>query len=406
MDECFTKDELVKKNAGDEQTDKDTAPTDGQSLESNVMKHVIGAACVLTRDAADKAARDGSDENVSTFDVYIVNERGKVNGYELKHISSVDEDPIDPSADASMSEMAGSFRFYRRSQGVSPQEFYGRRRQQELSKRAGSDGGPCAKGECEPIILEISEISDTCGGTEPGVLPSGGSGDASIQYGAETPSSFIDLDDFVGEPACMGPVSKGGDGSCRADGTGLAGEEGDEAGKDPSESETMRNVIKAVEAQIHDGSPISQRVGLNNSYEPPERLPGAPVESSEDLSRELKEALLAAFVPCMDHPPAEDLSSGSFVETSIVRQVGQDVESAGRPETRALTPEAEDPTGACPEDGGRDRSDGGDDEVIIFIEAADAAARRSPSTRNNRVGRLARFFEDLGRGQEDKDGQG
>lgn len=302
--------------------------------DSKVMNHIIGAACLLSE----------ADEADSTFDVYIVNQ-GKVNGYELKHIS--EETPAGIS----------SLRPGRRR--VPPHEFYSRRRAvPELQQHPANVPD---KERSRPIVLEISEISENYSqdpmctemlddlemsdDLDMSLMGNVLDMDLGIQKGprtasADMPVSLVGLKDFVEGMNGVDVVDLGRLGSSR-------------------EAETMRNVIDAIQMQISsNGSIIEHRVGLNDRR--------VRDTARESLAEELSAALVAAFVPPLDEQSireyAQDAGDGDSVQPEIMQIAGETLAESS---------------------------------TIVFVEAGE----ESSSLRRNRVGGLVRFFEDLERGK-------
>ncbi|AFM99244.1 hypothetical protein EHEL_101520 [Encephalitozoon hellem ATCC 50504] len=434
-----------------------------ESPDPGVMKHVIGAACMLShKSSSEDIAENNSDEKVSTFDIYIVNEDGKVNGYELKHITPIDESKIaDPQRDSSVNEMMRSFRFDRKSKGVPPQEFYRRRKSSELPRSRDGNNSCGSKEKCEPIILEISEISDTynADGVDEGqdnvasgqdtVLSTG-----SLQHSKESLGPLVVLNDSSRQESLLPPSSEGSASrepskeessvvpldevkavSETSEATSLESKGSTSAGSEseaitlsssckaikPKESEdeeakcgSIGDIIKAIQAQEpSERFTISRKIGLNSPCEGPEvKCPCEVAENSENLSKELKNALLAAFIPSMEPPvppmaeEASDTSEMSFVETSITRNVNEKLDSAEEMERfraiLSLGVAASNP--ACPDEKRKTREGDKDDEMIIFVEAEDVHKKKNNMlTRNNRVGQLVKFFEDLEEKNKEKD---
>lgn len=477
--------------------------------EDSLMNHVIGAACVLS------GCERVEENEESKFDIYIVNERGKVNGYELKHIGLVEgsggmvgNTSMNGSLDPNILQVG------RRNKGIPPQEFYSRKKSNISPLKSCGNKGLMNKEKCNPIILEISEISSMCGmapsmsGNEesgemaecscpeqcpcrnlseseessragmvcghdieagPGGVDSisdsrrdgldialvntivgvelGTAGECVTQGDMANKEFYIPVDEAVGQ--------EGSDGACHVD------EGGDEREK---EAEAMKNVIKAIEMQTSNGSAIGHKIGLNNAYKYCSNGDKEPkvyniVESTkstdfgefntkstaatrsssssastigaDEVSEELKAALLAAFVPSAMQQ--DGIGAGtpmhadpSFVEKNITRRLRGEpnevvvevvhpgilqggppiIDSSMAMENQEVLDLPRDSplifTARHPVDRGRSAEDPG---TIVFVEAEDLDKEQSDSftgrhTRNNRVGKLVKFFESFQRDSE------
>ncbi|CAD25869.1 putative protein with Ca-binding domain [Encephalitozoon cuniculi GB-M1] len=410
-------------------------------LESSVMKHVIGAACMLTQKSSDEDVDD--EERISTFDVYIVNENGKVNGYELKHIGPADGiESMSSPGDSSADEVIRSFRFDRKGRGVPPHEFYKRKRSHELPQNHGGSSSCGNKEKCEPIILEISEISETYNGNDTDEHQDSGKGSQSSAVlektsscqSNEMPSSFINVgNDLTGQEVSKESdieVSKGNEDTKEesllalpdksassgptllsssselsvsreletASSTSALAEPKKKEDREMNDSRAMGNIIKAIQAQEPEEKDIiNQKIGLNSPCETAEQTyTSEDIVNSEDLCKELKTALLAAFIPSME-PSSAEASETSFVETCITRNIGDRlVDGMEKVEEfkSILDFDRTDNPATCSDSRGREADR--DDEMIVFVEAGDVGRKKSNThTRNNRVGRLVKFFENL-----------
>lgn len=125
--------------------------------EDMVMNRVISTACLLSKCEDEETVNENTSQS-STFGIYIINDKGKVNGYELKHIGL--RDPSDDEKHEPVSIKDGIFRFDRKNKKVPPQEFYGRRKGSEDSGKQTGDIDVRSEERSKPIIVEISEISD------------------------------------------------------------------------------------------------------------------------------------------------------------------------------------------------------------------------------------------------------
>lgn len=431
--------------------------TEGQEcLDSNVMKHVIGAACMLSHKSSSEDMVERSEEKVSTFDVYIVNENGKVNGYELKHISPIDGPELeDPSRDSQVDEMMKSFHFDRKSKGVPPHEFYRRRRSSELPRNHDGNNGSGAKEKCDPIILEISEISDTYNtdgmdenqddstsnqSTTPSkdssqhsekvLIPSivlndstrqespprSNSEDLMASECSKERSSVVLLNESNTSFRTSGTTSSEAKDDTPASsetevvmlpdiGNAIKLESEEKESMEANSREDMGDIIKAIQAQeSSDKLSINRKIGLNSPYEDVGKTcPCEAMKESESLSKELKTALLAAFIPSMEPSKSETMevsetSEMSFVETSVTRNINEKMDTTGEIEkfraVLSLGSALNNPTYSDEEK--KSKEEDKDDEMIIFVEAEDIHKKKSSTlTRNNKVGRLVKFFESL-----------
>ncbi|ADM12470.2 uncharacterized protein Eint_101450 [Encephalitozoon intestinalis ATCC 50506] len=432
-----------------------------ESFESDVMKHVIGAACMLSHKSSDEDVTECSEEKISTFDVYIVNEDGKVNGYELKHIGPAGGVECSNSPQSSPSnEMirSRSFHFDRKNKGLPPQEFY--RRKKSSEQLPWKINGNCSNGskeKCEPIILEISEISDgySVDGTDEHqdinasvCSQDTGSSKISLKCENETSNTFVDLNfsnrqETSEKSDCRGlqsdkgsqdeillpfpsqdkdytssgsasPESRNGP-SRNSDLEKIAlsivkitepGESGKEKEHESDAPKAMGNIIKAIQAQeSEDKLVINQKIGLNSPCPINEEkcLGEDAMMTSEDLSRELKTALLAAFIPSMETSEMSETSEKSFVETSITRNIGGKPDSTEEVEKFRTVLNIGDSVPPLLDVKDLAGKKGKDDEMIIFVEAEDIGKKRNVATRNNRVGRLVKFFESLEERNKERD---
>ncbi|AFN83954.1 hypothetical protein EROM_101390 [Encephalitozoon romaleae SJ-2008] len=435
-----------------------------ECLGSNVMKHVIGAACMLSHKSSSEDIVERSEEKVSTFDVYIVNENGKVNGYELKHISPIDgPETEDPPRDIQVDEMMKSFHFDRKSKGVPPHEFYRRRRSSELPRNNDGNNSSGAKEKCDPIILEISEISDTYNtdGMNENQDDSTSNQSTTLnkdcsQQGEEVLTPSIVLSDSTGQESfprfnredltasecsrernCVVLLNES---NTAFKTSGIVSSETKNGSPTNSETEVvtlpdiskaikleseekkdmeanscedMGDIIKAIQAQEpSDKLSINQKIGLNSPYDSAgKKCQCETMRGSESLSKELKTALLAAFVPSMEPSKAEtaeasETSEMSFVETSITRNINENMDTTGEIERfRAvlnLGSAANNPTYSDGEK--KPKEEDKDNEMIVFVEAEDIYKKKSSTlTRNNKVGRLVKFFESLEERNKEKD---
>ncbi|KAH9411472.1 hypothetical protein HK407_05g09910 [Ordospora pajunii] len=467
--------------------------------ESSIMKHVLGAACMLSHENSNE-----EQENVSKFDVYIVNGSGKINGYELKHISPIDDLESESLQGDSLVEGIRSFHLDRKDRSVPPKEFYGKRKSCGSAVKSDSRSTLASKGSHDPIILEISDISSAYNADE--------SEEEQVQHQSHTQEQRSPKQEFNGVYNAL-CVSYGGRGMllqkasmevcnssgantscsccsfnanicsvCSASTSGLSSSslntsscsgtilmegcaardgrdvheckgrtdanlppeglkmpvEGEvviinqgadkdvlrelgisstcklmqgsydimtESSKPVNEFNTassdtncddnnpnaIKDAISEIQAQVFGGSSVIKKIGLNN---PSQSIlsGGKATPDFGGVDMELKTALLAAFIPSIDAPSETSSSRASFVETSFTRRVNDELN-----EVRAQIESEKQKA---------DKSKASADvneNMILFIEVKDSADKKPNAsfTRNNRVGKLVKFFEELGEDNEE-----
>ncbi|KAM0672802.1 hypothetical protein OCOL_000068 [Ordospora colligata] len=480
--------------------------------ESSIMKHVLGAACMLSHEN-----NDDEQDKVSKFDVYIVNGSGKVNGYELKHISPIEDLESESLQGDSFVDGIRSFHFDRKDRSVPPKELYGRRSRGSAVK-SDSKATLASKGSHDPIILEISDISSAynadeseeepnihqahtkdqkyrknksdrmnnvmylndmhdefplpqldneesdslstndsycsvngvlCDMLEHTISPcdsscrssnknnSSGSSYCSLNKSNSSsleekticdsrhnhefkgPTSVNLLSEGLKIPVegevviinqgadkdvlrelgisstcklMQGPYDIMADSSKSTNGFNMTPDNTN--GSDTNEPNAIRDAISEIQAQVFGGTTAIKKIGLNN---PSQSIlsGGKPTPDFGCVDRELKTALLAAFIPSIDAPSDTCSSKASFVETSFTRRANEDELNEVRAQIESEKQLASNQKAS---------SDVKENEnMILFIEVKDSADKKlnASFTRNNRVGKLVKFFEELGEDNEE-----